>query len=139
MKALQVTMAVLAGVVLGVLPGCHRKTAVHERSHEEVVYVEEPAYVVVPQPPPQIIVETRPPPPSSEYIWVDGYWGWDNHRYLWQRGRWVMPPRGRAVWVGPRYEPHEHNYHYTPGHWAEDHPQGPQERPRGDEGHRDRH
>jgi hypothetical protein len=82
------------------------------------VYVgpQEPEYVIVREAPPPIVVEQRPSPPSGVHIWIDGYWNW-NGRYVWERGRWAVPPHEHAVWVAPRNESHEKAYRYAPGHW----------------------
>jgi hypothetical protein len=100
------------------------------------VYVEQPQpeYVIVREAPPPVIVERRPSPPGQGHVWVDGYWNWNGHKYVWERGHWAVPPRGRAVWVAPRYERHEQGYRYMPGQWREEQ----QQRQREDEPHRDR-
>ena len=134
MKALRVALVGLAGVVWVLLAGCHERTVVVHQTE----YVEpEGGYVIVREPPPPLIVERRPPCPSRDCIWIDGYWHWDNHRYVWNRGRWIAPPHRDAVWVSPRYERHEQNYHYTPGHWeGGERREQIQERPREDRGGR---
>ena len=75
-----------------------------------------PQYVVVQQAPPAVIVEQRPPEPAGVHVWVDGYWNWDNQRYNWQVGRYVVPPQPDVVWVAPRYENDAHRF--TPGQWT---------------------
>ncbi|MGA2265225.1 MAG: YXWGXW repeat-containing protein [Phycisphaerae bacterium] len=128
MKVLRVMLVGLIGVALVTLVGCHHKerVVVHETEYVEP----EGGYVIVDEPPPPLIVEYRPPCPSADCIWIDGYWHWDNHRYVWNRGRWSVPPHHGAVWVAPRYERHENRYHYTPGHWegGEHHEQAPERR-----------
>jgi hypothetical protein len=116
MKVLQALMWVATGVVgLGLL-GCDLTIG---RSPRETVYVErqQPEYVVVREAPPAVIVEQRPSPPSRGHVWIDGYWHWNGHQYVWERGHWAAPPRERAVWVAPRYERHEDGYWYVPGRW----------------------
>jgi WXXGXW repeat (2 copies) len=81
-------------------------------------YAEQPQqYVIVQQAPPPLIVEQRPNPPSGSYVWIDGYWNWDNQRYNWEKGRYVVPPQADVVWVAPRYETDAHGYRFTPGQW----------------------
>ena len=116
MKMLHALMWLSVGVAgLGLL-GCG--LSVGGRSGGASVYVgpQEPEYVMVPQAPPPAMVEQRPPPPSGLYIWIDGYWNW-NDRYVWERGHWAAPPHEHATWVAPRYESHEQGYRYAPGHW----------------------
>lgn len=94
-----------------------RREPAYEESEPRYVK-QQPQYVVVPQAPPPVIVERRPAPPSEAYVWIDGYWNWDNTRYTWQRGRYVVPPDRDAVWVAPRYDRDTHGYRYSPGQWA---------------------
>lgn len=131
--------AVMLAGVLGLtffLAGCReRKVVVHEQRvvvrerepvvvHERepvVVYEREPVViervVVVPEPPPRVRVEVRTVRPSRDHIWVDGYWNWHEHSYVWIGGRWGIPPQRGRVWVAPRYERAERGGHYTSGHW----------------------
>ena len=52
------------------------------------------ALAEVPYPPPPARVERVPAAPSRNATWVDGEWSWRGRRWLWIRGRWVVPPRG---------------------------------------------
>ena len=135
MKYLQTLLWVSAGVASLGLVGCDLTIG---RSRPERVYVAQqqpqPEYVIVREAPPPPVVERRPSPPSRGYIWIDGYWHWGGHKYVWERGHWARPPHERAVWVAPRYDRHEQGYRYTPGQWREEQ----RERQRDDE-HRDRH
>jgi len=136
MKALQALIWALASVaVLVGLLGC--RDFFRELSRHEAVYVEQqqPEYVIVREAPPPIVSERRPPPRSQGQVWIDGYWKWNGRRYVWEPGRWTAPPRGRAVWAAPRYEKHDQDYRYTPGHWRDSGPQREKE----DEQHKDRH
>jgi hypothetical protein len=45
----------------------------------------------------------QPPAPSPAYIWVEGNWIKRGHGYVYRKGYWVAPRRGR--------------YHYSAGHW----------------------
>jgi hypothetical protein len=63
-------------------------------------------------------IERRPAAPSAAYIWIDGYWNWDNQRYSWEAGRYVLPPQADVVWVAPRYDHDAQGYRYTPGTWS---------------------
>ena len=91
---------------------------------QQPVYVEqEPQYIIVQQAPPPVIVERRPVAPSGAYVWIDGYWNWDNQRYSWQVGRYVVPPQQDVVWVAPRYDRDTSGHHYyTAGHWRKQNP-----------------
>ena len=118
------TLGILAtGLVVA---GCHEKrvVVVHEQravvvQQAPVVVEQEPQVIVVEEPPPPVRVEVRPAPPSGMYIWVGGYWHYDNHRWGWIGGRWAVPPEHRREWVAPRYDRDEHDrgVRYAPGHW----------------------
>jgi len=46
--------------------------------------------------PPAPVYEAAPPPRVG-YVWVRGYWGWDQGRYVWVRGHWSAVAREAAV------------------------------------------
>lgn len=88
------------------------------------VVITSPAPVVAQTP--QVVVAEPPPPPVQEvlvaspgpgYIWVAGYWGWENGRRQWFRGHWELPPRGYHAWIAPRWEHRRHGYVYIRGYW----------------------
>jgi hypothetical protein len=51
-------------------------------------------YLPVPYPPPAGFSEVVPPTPNREALWVDGHFAWRGRAYVWQRGGWVLPPKG---------------------------------------------
>ena len=116
MRIRQALILVSVGVAGLALTGC--ELYFREPPVRASVYVgpQEPEYITVREAPPPFIVEERPPPPSDLYIWIGGYWHW-NGRYVWERGRWAVPPHDHAVWIAPRYERHEQGYRYAPPHW----------------------
>jgi WXXGXW repeat (2 copies) len=67
--------------------------------------------------PPAPIVEYRSVAPGSRYVWVPGYYRWDGYGYGWAPGRWVVPPRARAVWVAPRWAHSRHGWYVVGGYW----------------------
>jgi hypothetical protein len=73
--------------------------------------------IIVQQQPPAVQSESPPPRPSSEYVWVAGYWAWENSRYHWISGRWTIPPRAGSNWVPPRWEPEGRGYRFYDGYW----------------------
>ncbi|HLK70051.1 MAG TPA: hypothetical protein VKU19_41765 [Bryobacteraceae bacterium] len=75
------------------------------------------ADVVVKVRPPAIRVEKRPPAPSPRHVWVTGYHRWDGNAYVWEPGRWEVPPREHAVWVAPRWEHRNGGYVFVEGRW----------------------
>ncbi|HVZ96240.1 MAG TPA: YXWGXW repeat-containing protein [Chitinophagaceae bacterium] len=55
--------------------------------------------------PPPLPVYTQPYCPGDGYIWIPGYWAYDdNSGYYWVPGEWVLPP--------------EIGFYWTPGYWA---------------------
>lgn len=54
--------------------------------------------------PPLLPVYIQPAPPAPDFLWMPGYWAWDDAGYYWVPGTWVMAPR--------------HGYLWTPGYWA---------------------
>lgn len=75
------------------------------------------AEVVIKLKPPISVHETRGPAPSSKHVWIAGYHRWDGNAYVWEKGRWDVPPREHAVWVAPKYTHRHDGYVYTEGHW----------------------
>lgn len=67
-----------------------------------------------PPPPPREVIVVRPTP---RHVWVDGYYRWDGHKYKWHRGRWVVPPRGKKVWVPGRWERGHRGHIWIEGYW----------------------
>ena len=80
------------------------------------ISVPQASTVVVAQPPPPRPVETVVVAPGPGYVWVGGEWVW-NGRWFWTSGRWCMPPRSHAVWVGGYWGRGSRGWHHTPGHW----------------------
>src|SRR5690242_8251585 len=54
-------------------------------------------------PPPALPVYVQPPCPAPGYIWMPGYWAWDDG-YYWVPGTWVVAPAVGLLW--------------TPGYWG---------------------
>jgi hypothetical protein len=100
------------GVAVAVVFACSssmQQPAAHAHAEEE--------YDVVPYPPPSALVEVVPESPRPDAVWVDGYWIWRGRYYVWERGGWVVPPKGAYVsnW-NARYRP-EGALLYAPTTW----------------------
>jgi hypothetical protein len=78
------------------------------------LYAEE---VVVSVKPPRVIVEHPHDRPSPRHVWVAGYHKWDGHAYVWEPGRWEIPPREHAIWIAPRWEHRHDGYVFVEGRW----------------------
>jgi hypothetical protein len=61
--------------------------------------------IVVKLKPPAIKVENHPDRPSPQHIWVGGYNRWDGNAYVWEPGKWEVPPREHAVLGRPAMGP----------------------------------
>ena len=87
---------------------------------QQVIIVQEPPprpIYVVRQAPPPPIVEQIPRQPGRTYVWTSGYWAHDGNRWVWVNGRWQSPPRANAVYVPPRWERHNDEFHFSVGIW----------------------
>ncbi|MBD1383891.1 YXWGXW repeat-containing protein [Mucilaginibacter rigui] len=70
--------------------------------------------------PPALPVYTQPVCPVDGYLWVPGYWAYDNNMgdYYWVPGVWVSPPRPHYLWT-PGYWAYNGNiYSFHPGYWG---------------------
>ncbi len=79
-------------------------------------------YVVtrpMPSAPPLGYYERRTVAPVSysNPYWVDGYWGWRNNDWAWNRGGWYNRPRPNAVWYNGRYYTANNRQYYRSGYW----------------------
>jgi hypothetical protein len=79
----------------------------------------EAARVYVRVGPPRAVVEVRTAAPGPRHVWVAGHHRWDGRAYVWEAGRWVVPPRASyRTWV-PGHWAHSrrHGYYWVDGHW----------------------
>lgn len=66
---------------------------------------------------PQVII-ARPARPSSDSVWIDGHWTWQDERYEWVNAHWETPPSSSTAWVPPHWEQRsDGNYVFYEGHW----------------------
>ena len=92
---------------------------IHEAFAEVVNYNPQPG-PIVPQQPPQAIEEVPPAEkPAGDYIWVPGYWSWDQERnnYIWVTGAWRIPPPG-TTWVPGYWNPVSNGHQWVSGYWG---------------------
>ena len=75
------------------------------------------AEVVVKLKPPALKVEHRSERPSPRHVWIGGYHRWDGNAYVWEPGKWDVPPHEHAVWVAPRWEHRNGGYVFVEGRW----------------------
>jgi hypothetical protein len=75
------------------------------------------AYVEVPYPPPAAAAEIVSAQPNAGAVWVDGQWSWRGRYYVWQRGGWVMPPRGAQFARWNRFYGKDGTLYFAEGTW----------------------
>jgi len=49
--------------------------------------------------------------PSAQHHWVPGHWRWLEGAYVWEPGRWEIPPQANVVW-------HQAEWQRHPNGWA---------------------
>ncbi|MGO9258127.1 MAG: hypothetical protein ACLQU1_17705 [Bryobacteraceae bacterium] len=55
--------------------------------------------------------------PGPGYVWTTGYWNRAGGNWAWSEGRWMRPPRARAVWVSPEWRHEGRGYRFYRGYW----------------------
>jgi hypothetical protein len=63
--------------------------------------------------------------PSVQHQWVPGHWRWLEGAYVWEAGRWDLPPAANVVWQAPRWERQTNGYVLRDGYWDEAPPAPP--------------
>lgn len=61
--------------------------------------------------------------PSSQHVWVPGHWRWHEGAYVWEAGRWEVPPAPNVTWHPPEWQQQANGYVLREGYWAEPTPQ----------------
>lgn len=67
--------------------------------------------------PPTPIVEARLVTPGPGYVWLPGFYRWDEYAYVWVPGRWDRPPRAHRAWVPGHWARTRHGWYFVEGHW----------------------
>lgn len=57
--------------------------------------------------------------PSAQHQWVPGHWRWLEGAYVWEGGRWDIPPAPNVVWQAPRWERQANGFVLKEGFWEE--------------------
>ncbi|HVS98821.1 MAG TPA: YXWGXW repeat-containing protein, partial [Puia sp.] len=69
--------------------------------------------------PPVIPVYTQPPCPVDGYIWIPGYWAYDDdYGYYWVPGYWAEPPEIGFLWTPGYWACSDGIYAWHPGYWG---------------------
>jgi hypothetical protein len=61
--------------------------------------------------------------PSVQHVWVPGHWRWSEGAYVWEMGRWEIPPAANVVWHAPEWQKQANGYILREGYWDEAPPQ----------------
>ncbi|WNL44663.1 hypothetical protein RKE25_14675 [Dyella sp. BiH032] len=69
--------------------------------------------------PPPLPVYVQPPIPAPGYLWVPGYWAYDDDGgYYWVPGTWVLPPFSGALWTPAWWGWDDGVYVFHSGYWG---------------------
>ena len=70
--------------------------------------------------PPPLPYYEQPVIPAEGYLWVPGFWAWDeaDADYYWVPGTWVEPPQPELLWTPAYWGWVEGRYVFHPGYWA---------------------
>src|SRR5690242_13782986 len=55
--------------------------------------------------------------PSPQHVWVPGHWRWQEGAYVWESGRWEIPPAPNVSWVAPVWQKQQNGYVLKEGYW----------------------
>jgi hypothetical protein len=70
--------------------------------------------------PPALPIYDQPPCPEDGWMWVPGYWGWDDgdEDYYWVPGSWVEAPQRGLLWTPAWWGWEDGAYLFHDGFWA---------------------
>ncbi|HVS54284.1 MAG TPA: hypothetical protein VHD62_18150 [Opitutaceae bacterium] len=60
--------------------------------------------------------------PTAQHVWVAGHWRWNEGAYVWESGRWEIPPMPNVSWVPPQWQQQGSGYVLKEGYWDEAQP-----------------
>jgi hypothetical protein len=70
--------------------------------------------------PPPLPYYEQPVIPAAGYLWVPGFWAWDETAgdYYWVPGTWIEPPQPGLLWTPAYWGWLDGRYVFYPGYWA---------------------
>jgi hypothetical protein len=70
--------------------------------------------------PPPLPVYEQPPIPDADFIWIPGYWAWDDdiYDYYWVPGTWAPAPEPGLLWTPAWWGWNNGGYGFHDGYWA---------------------
>ncbi len=57
--------------------------------------------------------------PTPQHAWVPGHWRWFEGAYVWESGRWEVPPAPNLFWHEPQWQQQGNGYVLRDGFWDE--------------------
>jgi hypothetical protein len=108
-------MRIFRSSVLALILSTASVTMVAPTAHAQV-----PIDIRVAIAPPPLPFYEQPIIPAEGYIWVPGYWAWDQAEddYYWVPGTWVEPPQRELLWTPAYWGWVDGRYAFYPGYWA---------------------
>ena len=73
--------------------------------------------VVVDRGPPPERVEVVPVGPGVGFVWMRGYWRWNNLDFVWMPGSWAALAGGYHQWEPGRWIHSRRGWYWVDGHW----------------------
>jgi len=67
--------------------------------------------------PPELPVYEQPICPGEDYIWVPGYWAYDDD-YYWVPGTWVLAPEPGFLWTPGYWAWRDNGFFFNAGYWG---------------------
>lgn len=55
--------------------------------------------------------------PTAQHAWVPGHWRWLEGAYVWEAGRWEIPPAAGVVWQAPDWRRESNGWVLREGYW----------------------
>src|SRR5579859_5462508 len=70
--------------------------------------------------PPAIPIYDQPLCPGEGYIWIPGYWAWDDDGddYFWVPGTWILAPEVGFLWTPPYWAWADGAFVFYNGYWG---------------------
>ena len=112
-KLFLLSSALITAAFVVLLPGCV----------ETPTYVKAPPTVTAPSEVVTVAPPANPPlapmvaSPGPQYVYMPGYWSWQQGQWVWIRGSWVVPPQPKATWVPGKWVHKGHGYIWVSGYW----------------------
>jgi len=70
--------------------------------------------------PPELPEYSQPYCPGEGYLWMPGYWAYDESGYYWVPGAWVLPPDYGLLWTPGYWYFYGGYFSWHRGYWSRD-------------------